>query len=119
MLMHGRLINPICNKTEITSEFLRGFNKPGRTIAGKRGRSTRSGRSERRAGNDGKSAGGGHGKDNSKLRCPPHGAGHVGRSQRGGSESGEKPVRSLPARTPLHARARPNGTPSTTGPPPR
>jgi hypothetical protein len=27
MLMHGRLINPICNKTEITSEFLLGFNK--------------------------------------------------------------------------------------------
>jgi hypothetical protein len=58
-LVHGRLINPICNKTEITSEFLLGFNKLGRTVAGKRGRSTRSGRSERGAGNDGKSAGGG------------------------------------------------------------
>ena len=33
--LHGPLINPICNKTEITSEFLLAFNKFGRTIADK------------------------------------------------------------------------------------
>src|SRR5258707_3992747 len=46
------------------------------------------------------STGGGHGKDSSQ------GVGLVGRSRRIRAESGQEPVRPVPARAALHARAR-------------
>src|SRR5262245_20642375 len=53
-----------------------------------------------------KSTGGGHGKDNSKRCCAAHGTGRVGRSRGVRARAGQRPVRSIPARALLHARAR-------------
>src|SRR5262249_17364853 len=95
----------LCHKSEITGEFVLVFNKFGETIASKgdapRSRWSKTGNRLRR-----KSTGGGHGKDNSKRCCPSHGTGRVGRSRRVRARAGQKPVRSIPARALLHARAR-------------
>jgi hypothetical protein len=63
------ILNPICYKTEITSEFVLGLNQFGRTIAGK-GCPTRLGRSEGGAGNDQSRPKGGMGK--STRSCAAH-----------------------------------------------
>src|SRR5262245_36178217 len=94
-----------CHKTESTSEFVLVCNKFGATIGGKR-RSRGTRRSETGSRSDAKSTGGGHGKDDSKRRRAPHGVWHIRRSRRVRAQSGEKPVRSVPARALLHARTR-------------
>src|SRR5262249_25005996 len=106
------LLNPnrsfsatLCHKTEVTSKFVLAFNTFGAMMGGK-GALQGVRRSETGSRSDAKSTGGGHGKDDSKRRCAPHGVGRIGRSRRVRAQPGEKPVRSVPARALLHARTR-------------
>src|SRR5262249_27271693 len=104
------ILNPNCSfsattaqESEITGKFLLVFNKFTRTITNNSALfAIRTGRTGSRR----DIRGGGHETEYSR-RCPARqAAGHLGRCRRFRAEPGPEPLRPVPARALLHARAR-------------